>query len=275
MNIMIEEKMDRLKKIIAQCGSAAVAFSGGVDSTLLARVCRETIGDRVLLVTATSSTYPVSELDEAKHLAALLQLPQRVIVSEELDISGFAENTPLRCYYCKKTLFSRIIALAREEGFAAVFDGSNADDQGDYRPGRKAARELGIRSPLCEAGLTKTEIREWSRRLGLPTAEKPSLACLASRFPYGETITKEKLDRVGAVEKDLRAMGFSQLRVRSHGDLARVELTESEIDAGWAKRKSIQAACKNAGFTFVAIDTQGYRTGAMNEALEDKQRGTP
>ena len=275
MNIMIEEKMDRLKKIIAQCGSAAVAFSGGVDSTLLARVCRETIGDRVLLVTATSSTYPVSELDEAKHLAALLQLPQRVIVSEELDISGFAENTPLRCYYCKKALFSRIIALAREEGFAAVFDGSNADDQGDYRPGRKAARELGIRSPLCEAGLTKTEIREWSRRLGLPTAEKPSLACLASRFPYGETITKEKLDRVGAVEKDLRAMGFSQLRVRSHGDLARVELTESEIDAGWAKRKSIQAACKNAGFTFVAIDTQGYRTGAMNEALEDKQRGTP
>jgi uncharacterized protein len=264
---MIEEKTDTLKKIIGRYPSAVVAFSGGVDSAFLARICRDVLGDRVLLVTATSSTYPDSELDEAKKLAALLRLPHRVIVSEELDISGFADNTPQRCYYCKKTLFSHIADIARNENFAIVFDGNNADDEGDYRPGRKAAKELGVVSPLCEAGFSKNDIRECSRVLGLPTAGKPSLACLASRFPYGEKITKPKLDRVGAAEKDLRIMGFTQLRVRSHGDLARVELTESEMDAGWAKRKSIQAACKNAGFTFVAIDTQGYRTGAMNEVL--------
>jgi uncharacterized protein len=230
-------------------------------------VCREVLGDRVLLVTATSSTYPGSELDEAKKTAAFLQIPQRIIVSEELDISGFADNTPQRCYYCKKTLFSHIADIAKAENFAIVFDGNNADDVGDYRPGRKAAKELGVVSPLCDAGFTKNDIREYSRSLGLPTAGKPSLACLASRFPYGEKITKEKLDRVGAAEKDLRIMGFTQLRVRSHGDVARVELIESEMEAGWTKRKSIQAVCKNAGFTYVAIDTQGYRTGAMNEIL--------
>jgi pyridinium-3,5-biscarboxylic acid mononucleotide sulfurtransferase len=265
------DKLDKLKQIIAQGTSAVVAFSGGVDSTFLACIAGEVLPGKVLLVTAMSSTYPASELDESKRLAALLQLPQKTIISEELDIDGFADNTPQRCYYCKKTLFSHILKIARDEGFEAVFDGSNIDDQSDYRPGRRATKELGIRSPLFEAGLTKNEIREYSKKLGLPTAAKPSLACLASRFPYGEKITREKLGRVGMAEEALRSLGFSQLRVRSHGDVARVELLDAEMDAGWARRSAIQAACKKAGFTFVAIDTQGYRTGAMNETLDRDQ----
>ena len=263
-----EEKLPKLKNIIAGYKSAIVAFSGGVDSTFLARIAGEVLGQKVLLVTATSSTYPGSELDDSKRIAAMLNLPQRIIESEELQIPGFSENSPQRCYYCKKTLFSHIRKIAEKEGFAVIFDGANADDRNDYRPGARAAKELGIRSPLSETGLSKSEIREFSRFLGLATAAKPSLACLASRFPYGETITKEKLDRVGEAEKSLRDMGFTQFRVRSHGDLARIELTENEIEDGWLKRSSIQAVCKNAGFTFVAIDTQGYRTGAMNEALK-------
>ena len=266
---MDEEKLLRLKNIIAGYKSAIVAFSGGVDSAFLARIAGEVLGgEKLLLVTATSSTYPGSELDDSKRIAALLSLPQRIIESEELEIPGFSENSPQRCYYCKKTLFSHIREIAKKEGFDIVFDGANADDQNDFRPGARAAKELGIRSPLSETGWSKGEIREYSRFLGLPTAEKPSLACLASRFPYGERITKKKLDRVGEAEKYLRDLGFTQLRVRSHGDLARIELIENEIEIGWQKRSLIQAACKNAGFIFVAIDTQGYRTGAMNEVIE-------
>jgi uncharacterized protein len=265
---MNEEKLARLKNIIGEYRSAVVAFSGGVDSTFLARIAGEVLSGKILLVTATSSTYPGSELDDAKRLAMMLNLQHRIIESEELDIPGFSENSPQRCYYCKKTLFSHIREIAEKEGFDVVFDGANADDRNDYRPGGKAAMELGIRSPLAETGLSKKEIREISRTLGLPTASKPSLACLASRFPYGEDITKEKLDRVGQAEKTIRELGFTQLRVRSHGDLARIELTENEIETGWTNRVSLQAACKNAGFIFVAIDTQGYRTGAMNEVLK-------
>lgn len=263
----MDDKLSDLKKIIARYPSAVIAFSGGVDSALLAKVAGEVLGGRVLLVTAASSTYPAREMDEARRLAGSLGLSHRVIVSEETDIEGYADNPPDRCYYCKHELFDKIRTLAAGEGYAAVFDGSNADDLKDYRPGRKALGELGIVSPLCEAGLTKEEIRALSRQAGLPTAEKPSYACLASRFPYGERITREKLDRVGRAEESLRALGFSQYRVRIHGDCARVEVAPADLDAAWKKRGQITEACKEAGFVFVSLDLVGYRTGAMNEAL--------
>jgi uncharacterized protein len=264
----MHEKLIHLKTIISKYPSALIAFSGGVDSTFLSHVAAEVLNKNVLLVTASSSTYPSSEQAEATKLAQRMGTPHRVIVSEETEINGFADNTPQRCYYCKKELFSKLTALAMQEGLAVVFDGSNADDLVDYRPGRKAIHELGVVSPLCEAGLTKEEIRQLSRERGLTTADKPSYACLASRFPYGETITREKLDRVGNAEEELNKMGFSQFRVRSHSDLARVEVAPAEMEKAWQMRAAIGDICKQAGFTFVAIDIQGYRTGAMNEALE-------
>jgi len=270
------EKLSGLKQRIGGFRSAVIAFSGGVDSTFLARVSREVLGDHALLVTATSSTYPYYELEEAKRLAEVLGMKQRVIVSEEIDIPGFSENPPDRCYYCKNELFSLIRHIAEQEGIEAVFDGSNADDLKDYRPGMRALREQGVLSPLCETGLTKQEIRQLSAQMGLPTADKPTFACLASRFPYGERITKQKLERVDMVEKGLRDLGFKQFRVRSHGDLARIELTEQEMQKGWDARQIISELCHKAGFVYVAIDLDGYRTGAMNEVLvELDRRGEP
>jgi uncharacterized protein len=262
------DDLARLTALIKRYHSAVVAFSGGVDSTFLAKVTAEALGtDKVLLITATSSTYPFFELEESKKLAADLGLRQRVIVSEEIDIPGFAKNPPDRCYYCKSELFRLIKHIAEQERFDVVFDGSNADDVSDFRPGRRATKELGIVSPLCDAGLGKEAIRRISRQLGLATADKPSFACLASRFPYGEEITKVKLDRVGNAELGVRALGFGQFRVRSHGDLARVEFAANEMEKGWQVRHAVEKICRDAGFTYVAIDARGYRTGAMNEAL--------
>lgn len=263
----MEEKLDLLKSVIKKYHSAIIAFSGGVDSTFLAAVAGEVLEKRVLLVTASSSTYPPDEQAEAEKIAAEMGLPHRVIVSEETAIEGFADNPPERCYYCKKELFSKITAIARQEGYAAVFDGSNADDLRDYRPGRKAVAELGVVSPLCVAQLTKREIRAFSKQRGLKTADKPSYACLASRFPYGEKITAPKLDRVGRAEQGLKQSGLKQFRVRSHHDLARIEVAPSELEYAWKNRGGISAICKKAGFVFVAMDVDGYRTGAMNEAL--------
>lgn len=264
------DNLQKLKEIIGEYKSAVIAFSGGVDSTYLAAVAKEVLGDSLLLVTSASSTYPAFEMEEAKELAAMLKCKHRIVISEELDIPGFSDNPPDRCYHCKKALFSLITELAQKEGFDAVFDGSNSDDLNDYRPGRRAVKELAVRSPLLEAGLGKKEIRELSKNMGLPTATKPSFACLASRFPYGEEITPTKLSRVDKAEAALRDMGYGQFRVRSHGDLARIELADSEIDRGWKDRSVLESACKKAGFTFVAIDCKGYRTGAMNESLEIK-----
>jgi uncharacterized protein len=228
------------------------------------------LGKNVLLVTAASPTYPERERREAQQIARELGIKHELITSEETDIPAFIDNPPDRCYFCKKELFEKLCALAKERGIKAVFDGSNVDDEcHDYRPGRRALKELHVVSPLLEAGLDKSDIRELSRALGLPTADKPAYACLASRFPYGEKILKEKLQMVERAEEALRDMGFSQLRVRYHGDCARIELTGEEIEKGWREREAITAACKKAGFTYVSIDTQGYRMGAMNESLAE------
>lgn len=261
------EKIDSLRTLLKSYSSVAVAFSGGVDSTFLAHVAQEVLGDKVLLITATSSTYPTFELEEATRLAQEMHARHHVISSEELEIPGFSDNPPNRCYYCKKELFTKIKALALQQGISVVCEGSTLDDLSDYRPGRRAIEEEGIRSPLMEVQLTKKEIRELSKARNLSTASKPSFACLASRFPYGEKITSDALTIIDKAEIALRLMGYTQFRVRYHGTCARVELCATEIDRGWAQREDIFKACKEAGFVYCALDTKGYRTGAMNEML--------
>ena len=262
-------KLERLRERLRVIGGAVVAFSSGVDSTFLLRVAHEELGDRVVAATARSHSFPNRELDEATAFCRAEGVRHVVIDSEELDIPGFAENPPDRCYHCKKELFSKLLAFARDNGLAAVLEGSNIDDDGDYRPGRRAIRELGIVSPLHEAGLTKTEIRALSRKMGLPTSDKPSFACLASRFPYGERITVRGLERVEKAEQWLldAGWGLTQLRVRSHGDLARIEVPPADIPRLAARAPEIAAAFKDLGFAYVTLDLLGYRTGSMNEIL--------
>ena len=265
-------KLERLRERLRVIGSAAVAFSSGVDSTFLLRVAHEELGERVVAVTARSHSFPKRELDEATAFCRAEGVRHEVIDSEELDIPGFAENPPDRCYHCKKELFGRLLAFARENGLAAVLEGSNIDDDGDYRPGRRAIRELGIVSPLHEAGLTKAEIRALSREMGLPTSDKPSFACLASRFPYGERITASGLERVEKAEQWLLDAGLdlTQLRVRSHGDLARIEVPPGDIPRLASRAAEIAAAFKDLGFAYVTLDLFGYRTGSMNEVLHGR-----
>ena len=264
-------KLERLRERLRVVGSAVVAFSSGVDSTFLLRVAHEELGERVVAVTARSHTFPKRELDEAAAFCRAEGVRHEVIDSEELDIPGFAENPPDRCYHCKRELFGRLLAFALENGLAAVLEGSNIDDDGDYRPGRRAIRELGIVSPLHEAGLTKAEIRALSREMGLPTSDKPSFACLASRFPYGERITAATLARVEKAEQWLLDAGFGmrQLRVRSHGDMARIEVPSDDIPRLAARAAEIAAAFKDLGFAYVTLDLLGYRTGSMNETLPE------
>jgi uncharacterized protein len=268
----MENKLNRLIEILKKYKSAVIAFSGGVDSTFLARVAKDVYGENLLLITATSSTYPFYELEEAKSLAVLLGIRHRIIVSEEIDIPGYSENPPDRCYYCKTELFGKIKFIATAEGFDAVFDGSNADDLKDFRPGMKAKQEKGVISPLAESDFTKSDIRHFSAELNLPTATKQSYACLASRFPYGEKITKPKLDRLAAAEYEVRNLGFSQFRIRSHENLARIEFIPDEMDKAWKLKDKLTEICQKSGFTFVTIDLKGYRTGSMNEVLSESAK---
>jgi pyridinium-3,5-biscarboxylic acid mononucleotide sulfurtransferase len=268
-NLAMDENLVKLKARLNEFRSAVIAFSGGVDSTFLARIAQEVYGGKLLLITATSSTYPFYELEEAKSLASLLNIKHKVIVSEEIDIPGYSENPPDRCYYCKSELFGKIKYIASSEGYEAVFDGSNADDLKDFRPGMKAKQEKGVISPLAETGFTKTDIRYYSEKLKLPTATKQSYACLASRFPYGEKITKVKLDRLATAEFEVRKLGFSQFRIRSHENLARLEFIPAEMDNAWALKEKLSEICQNSGFNYVTIDLKGYRTGSMNEVLPD------
>ena len=265
----MEDKLTRLKENLTKYKSAVIAFSGGVDSTFLARVAKDVYGEKLMLITATSSTYPFYELDEAKSLASLLGINHKIIVSEEIDIPGYSDNPPDRCYYCKSELFGKIAFIAASDGFEVIFDGSNADDLKDFRPGMKAKSEKGVISPLAEAGFTKDDIRKYSSEYNLPTATKQSYACLASRFPYGEKITKIKLDRLAIAEFEVRNLGFNQFRIRSHENLARFEFSPSEMDKAWSIKDKLSEICKKSGFNYITIDLDGYRTGSMNEVLSE------
>ncbi|MDR1065122.1 MAG: ATP-dependent sacrificial sulfur transferase LarE [Oscillospiraceae bacterium] len=269
MPATVNEKYLKLKENLAALPGLVVAFSGGVDSTFLLKTAKDAIGENVIAVTARSCSFPERELNEARAFCESEGIRHVLVDSEELDIDGFAENPKNRCYICKNELFTKIWAVARENGIPYVAEGSNLDDEGDYRPGLIAVAEQGALSPLREAGLYKAEIRELSRALGLDTADKQSFACLSSRFPYGETITREKLRAIDEAEQTLLDLGLRQVRVRHHGDIARIETDEEGFrlfEDGFI-RKNLYTRFKNLGFTYVALDLLGYRTGSMNEKL--------
>jgi uncharacterized protein len=270
MKAVCKTKLDKLKRLIKETGGCAVAYSGGVDSSLVMKVAHEVLGKRTVAVIATSSTYSKREFGEALEWVKDQSIGYRVIRSEELDIPEFKFNPPDRCYFCKTELFTKVKEVAREYGFNAVLDGTNADDVMDYRPGMNAARALDILSPLKEAGLSKDDIRIISKEVyQLPMADKPAMACLASRFPYGSTITEEKLKQIESIEEQLRQQGFKRYRARHHGTVVRIELDTGELERMLKRniRNSIVRCAKEQGFTYVTLDLQGYRTGSMNETL--------
>ncbi len=268
----LETKLERLKSELFKMEKVIVAFSGGVDSSFLLKVAHEVLGENVLAVTAKSSTYPEREFNEAVKFAADYGIPHRVIISEELELEGFSENSLNRCYLCKQELFNKIRQLAIDEGYKFIAEGSNKDDLGDYRPGLQAVSELGIASPLRESGLSKNEIRLLSKEFGLKTWDKPSFACLSSRFPYGERITAQKLQMVDKAEQFLIDLGFKQIRVRHHGSVARIEVEDIDFDRLLDKqmRNVVYTRLKEFGYVHVALDLKGYRTGSMNEGFFER-----
>lgn len=270
----LQDKYKNLQAILSDMQSLLIGFSGGVDSTFLLKAAHDLLGDRVLAVTANSATLAPSELEEAKRIAREIGVSHEVVWADELTCADFVKNPPDRCYHCKKMRFSIFKKLQIECNLRWVADGTNADDVGDFRPGIKAAAELGIRSPLMEAGLTKSDIRELSVVLNLPTWDKPSTACLASRVPYGEIITGEKLNQIAQAEEYLKGLGFRQPRVRHHGDLARIEIPKDAMEAALQKSAEIVEKLKEIGFHFVSLDLSGFRSGSMNVVL-DKAWLTP
>jgi uncharacterized protein len=265
------EKFEQLKAYLASLGSVAVAFSGGVDSTFLLKTAHEVLKDKCIAVTAISCSFPERERKEAKAFCEKEGIRHLFCESEELSIEGFSDNPPNRCYMCKKELFTKMTELAKAEKVACIAEGSNMDDMGDYRPGLMAVKELGVKSPLRACGLYKEDIRALAKYLGLSVWEKPSFACLSSRFVYGEKITEKKLSMVDQAEQLLLDMGCRQVRVRMHQELARIEVLPEDFPRIFAEenRGKLYAACKEIGFSYVTVDLQGYRTGSMNETLKN------
>jgi uncharacterized protein len=275
---ILEKKLRELEEIISPYGSALVAFSGGVDSSLaLAVTVRALPGGKVLAVTSNNETYLPSELDLARDFAASLGVEHLVVNTRELDDPNYASNPANRCYFCKSTLYSDLAKIAAKKGYSCVIDGANKDDEDDYRPGRKAARELGVVSPLSLTGMSKDKVREVARYLRLPSWDKPALACLSSRFPYGQEITPEKLAQVARAEEFLRSRGYGQVRVRHHGEIARLEVGPEEMERAFREREEISAELKAAGFLYVTLDLAGYTPGSLNAALKQpgKKKSLP
>jgi uncharacterized protein len=261
------QKLERMKEIVRDCGSALVAFSGGVDSAFVVAVAREVLGDRAVALTAHSPSVPRSERDEARALARRIGIRHLEVESREGDDPRYVANPENRCYYCKTELFGLTDKAARDEGVAAVLDGFNADDQKDHRPGHQAAREHRVHSPIAEAGLTKDEVRAWSEAYGLPTWDKPQMACLASRLPYGVEVTPERLAQIEAAEAAVKALGFKDVRVRYHHEVARLEVGADEHARAFQMAAELARAIRTAGFAYATLDLEPFRTGRMNEAI--------
>jgi pyridinium-3,5-biscarboxylic acid mononucleotide sulfurtransferase len=265
---MLETKFERLTHSMRAMQSVVVAYSGGVDSTLLLKVAHDCLADRALALTAVSASLPSLELQQAREIAALIGANHVLIDTLETEDPRYQENTPIRCFFCKDTVYQDIVSYAHQHGFHYVIDGTNADDVGDHRPGRKAALEHGVRSPLQEVGLTKSEVRQLARSFDLPNWDKPSAACLSSRIPYGTPVTPQNLSQVEKAERLLHQLGFRQLRVRHHGQLARIEVDPAEFNRLLSLREQVVPYFKDLGYHYITLDLLGFRSGSMNEVLK-------